>query len=65
MKNFIKPNASLPLNWRQLTVHELRRWLRDNGYQMPYMLYVKKSVILQWIEQNVTVPRCPTCGRLS
>ena len=58
-------NARLPLDWRTLTVHQLRAWLKANDYAMPYMLYAKREQIVRWIEQNVTVPRCPTCGRPS
>jgi hypothetical protein len=56
-------SVELPLNWRTLTVAELRQWIRDSGYEMPYMLYAKREHIVHWIEQTVTVPRCPTCGR--
>ena len=65
MKNFIKTSAELPLDWRKLTVHELRRWLAGSEYRMPYLLYAKRDHIIEWIEQNVVVPRCPTCGRPS
>lgn len=55
--------TELPLNWRTLTVAELRRWLRETSNVPSYMLYARKDRLVRHIEENVDVPRCPTCGR--
>jgi len=46
-----------------MTAEQLRQWLRDSPYHMPYALYARKQHVIEWIEQHVECPRCPTCGQ--
>ncbi len=60
-------SVSLPLNWRDLHVDELRLIVAGRGPDhMPHYAYRKKWQIIKWIEEHFEkVPRrCPTCGHL-
>ena len=53
MKNFIKTSAELPLDWRKLTVHELRRWVIASPWSMPYLCYARRPRLIEWIEAKL------------
>jgi hypothetical protein len=51
-----------------MRVLDLKAWLRQTPYAVPYLAYRRKRDIVRWIEQHVAdlppQPCCPTCGRL-
>jgi len=49
----MKSAAELPPGWRQMTVHELRRWIRQSPYHLPYVNWLRRERIVAWLEANV------------
>lgn len=52
----------LPRGWRNLGIYELRDLVRRLPGKPPYLEYQRKKRLVAWIEQNIDVERCPTCG---
>ena len=36
-----------------MTVHELRRWIRQSPYHLPYVNWLRRERIVAWLEANV------------